>query len=67
MGNVLPPTPPKIKEQLRCVSTMWGAPFKRIAVDVAGHFPTAEDGNKYILVAMGYVRICVDTYAYELN
>ena len=31
-----------------------GAPFKRIARDVAGPFPVSNTGNRYILVVMDY-------------
>ena len=31
-----------------------GAPFERIAVDIAGPFPESERGNRYVLVAMDY-------------
>ncbi|UYV77866.1 K02A2.6-like [Cordylochernes scorpioides] len=31
-----------------------GAPFERIAIDVAGPFPKSDLGNKYILVIMDY-------------
>ncbi|UYV82242.1 K02A2.6-like [Cordylochernes scorpioides] len=31
-----------------------GAPFERIAIDVAGPFPKSDLGNKYILIIMDY-------------
>ncbi|KAJ8916397.1 hypothetical protein NQ315_014607 [Exocentrus adspersus] len=31
-----------------------GAPFERIAIDVAGLFPRSEAVNRYILVVMDY-------------
>jgi hypothetical protein len=32
----------------------FGAPFERIAIDVAGPFPRIEKGNRYLLIAMDY-------------
>lgn len=40
-----------------------GAPFERIAIDVAGPFPQTEDGNKYVLVAMDYFSKWPEVYA----
>ena len=39
-----------------------GAPFERIAIDIAGPFPTTNDGNKYILVAMDYFSKWPEAY-----
>ncbi|KAK9872576.1 hypothetical protein WA026_018708 [Henosepilachna vigintioctopunctata] len=40
-----------------------GLPFERITVDFAGPFPTTNDGNKYILVAMDYFSKWPEDYA----
>jgi hypothetical protein len=31
-----------------------GAPFERIAIDVAGPFPLSDKGNRYLLIAIYY-------------
>lgn len=40
-----------------------GAPFERIAIDVAGPFPKSRSGNKYVLVAMDYFSKWPEVYA----
>jgi transposase InsO family protein len=40
-----------------------GAPFERIAIDVAGPFPRSDQGNRYLLVAMDYFTKWPEVYA----
>ncbi|KAK2898063.1 hypothetical protein Q8A73_014443 [Channa argus] len=40
-----------------------GAPMERVGVDILGPFPTTEDGNRYILVAMDYFTKWPAAYA----
>ena len=45
---------PKIRTRGKMMQYLVGAPFERIAIDVAGPFPTSSSGNRYVLVAMDY-------------
>ncbi|CAK1591810.1 unnamed protein product [Parnassius mnemosyne] len=40
-----------------------GAPWERIAIDVAGPFPETESGNKYFMVVMGYFTKWPEVFA----
>ena len=40
-----------------------GAPFERVAVDIAGPFPESDRGNRYLLVAMDYFTKWPEVYA----
>jgi hypothetical protein len=40
-----------------------GAPFERIAIDVAGPFPRSDQGNRYLLIAMDYFTKWPEVYA----
>jgi transposase InsO family protein len=40
-----------------------GAPFERIAIDVAGPFPRSDKGNRYLLIAMDYFTKWPEVYA----
>ena len=39
-----------------------GAPFERIAMDVAGTFAISNAGNRYVLVVMNYFRKWLEVY-----
>lgn len=39
-----------------------GAPFERIAMDIAGPFPETNNGNRYLLVAMDYFSKWPEVY-----
>jgi hypothetical protein len=39
-----------------------GAPFERIAIDVAGPFPRSDKGNRYLLIAMEYFTKWPEVY-----
>ena len=40
-----------------------GAPWERIAIDVAGPFPETDDGNKYIIVVQDYFSKWPEVFA----
>jgi hypothetical protein len=40
-----------------------GAPFERVAIDIAGPFPVSDRGNRYLLVAMDYFIKWPEVYA----
>jgi hypothetical protein len=40
-----------------------GAPFERIAIDIAGPFPKSDRENRYLLVAMDYFTKWPEVYA----
>jgi hypothetical protein len=40
-----------------------GAPFERIAIDIAGPFPESDRGSRYLLVAMDYFTKWPEVYA----
>jgi hypothetical protein len=40
-----------------------GAPYERIAIDVAGPFPLSYQGDRYLLIAMDYFTKCPEAYA----
>jgi hypothetical protein len=39
-----------------------GAPFERVAIDIAGPFPRRDRGNRYLLIAMYYFTKWPEVY-----
>jgi hypothetical protein len=39
-----------------------GAPFKRLAINVAGPFPQSDKGNQYLVIAMDYFTNWLEAY-----
>jgi transposase InsO family protein len=54
---------PTIKKRHLLKSYVVGAPFERIATDIAGPFPTTKKGNRYILVVGDYFTKLTELYA----
>ena len=54
---------PTIKKLHLLKSYVVGAPFERIATDIAGPFPTTKKGNRYILVVGDYFTKLTELYA----
>ena len=40
-----------------------GLPVEEIAIDLMGHFPESEDGNKYVLVVVDSFSKWMEAYA----
>ncbi|KAK3107787.1 hypothetical protein FSP39_022147 [Pinctada imbricata] len=53
---------PRFKKRHGLKSYVVGAPFERIATDIAGPFPITENKNKYILVVTDYFTKLTEIY-----
>lgn len=56
---------PPVKKRHFMKSYIVGAPFERIATDIAGPFPVTDSGNKYILVVGDYFTKLTEIYPME--
>lgn len=54
---------PMSKKRHLLKSNVVGAPFERIATDIAGPFRTSKKGNRYILVVGDYFTKLTELYA----
>ena len=54
---------PSTKNRGRMVLYNSGAPFERVAIDIAGLFPESSAGNRYIPVVIDYFSKCAKVYA----
>lgn len=54
---------PKTRSKGRLQQYNTGAPFERVAMDVAGPFPTSNAGNRYVLVVIDYFSKWPEVYA----
>lgn len=54
---------PRIRSRGKMQQYNSGAPFERIAMDVAGPFPVTDTGNRYVLVVMDYFSKWPEVYA----
>jgi len=54
---------PNRKSRGRMMLYNSGAPFERIAMDIAGPFPVSSSGNRYVLVVMDYFSKWPEVYA----
>ena len=54
---------PTIKKRHLLKPYVVGAPFEKIATDIAGPFPTTNKGNRYILVVGDYFTKLTELYA----
>ncbi|CAC5379235.1 unnamed protein product [Mytilus coruscus] len=56
---------PAFKKRHPLKSHVVGAPFERIATDIAGPYPLTDKGNKYILVVADYFSKLTEIYAIQ--
>ena len=54
--------PPASRKRAKMVSHQVGAPWERVAMDIAGPFPTTQQGNKYLLVVQDYFSKWVEVF-----
>lgn len=54
---------PPFKKRHELQSYLVGEPFQRVATDIAGPFPTSNNGNRYILVVGDYFTKLTEMYA----
>jgi len=54
---------PRTRSHGKMQQYLVGAPFERVALDIAGPFPESNCGNKYVLVVMDYFSKWPEVYA----
>ena len=54
--------PPAARKRAKMVTYQVGAPWERIAADVAGPFPLTANGNRYILIVQDYFSKWVEIF-----
>ena len=54
---------PRVRSRGELQKYVVGAPFERVAMDIAGPFPVSDGGNRFILVVMDYFSKWPEAYA----